>query len=254
MYENGHTLMATIGPSVAWPPTVFILEANLWESQVAKSPIRESQHDWEGPIHEIKQGWETQVPDNVDDELRSTILSLDIKVDRVANDLNTFRLDSIRAFQDFRSYSMREIQSIKDSIQEMFIYMKNKYHQPDTYKNMPINEEGEIRDEETNVMQNDSDVQFISPSKVIQWEPCIKKRAGKLKSPFVVTTEAWESLNKILPPPMDFNPKRPPPDDILMKFFDYLTFDMDEVIDYDICEVNKEFFRDLVQGEWLMIR
>ncbi|KAF3445901.1 hypothetical protein FNV43_RR11078 [Rhamnella rubrinervis] len=33
-----------------------------------------------------------------------------------------------------------------------------EYHRPDTYENMPMNEEGEIRDDETNVMQNDSEV------------------------------------------------------------------------------------------------
>ncbi|KAF3432408.1 hypothetical protein FNV43_RR27148 [Rhamnella rubrinervis] len=125
----------------------------------------------------------------VDDEFISAIHSLDIKVERVSSDLNTFRLDSMREFQDFRSDSMREIQSIKDSIQEMLIYMKYEHHRPDTYENMSMNEEGEICDEEMNVIQNDSEVQFISPSKVIQRNPRVKKRTGKLKSAFVVTTE-----------------------------------------------------------------
>ncbi|KAF3441167.1 hypothetical protein FNV43_RR15078 [Rhamnella rubrinervis] len=124
----------------------------------------------------------------VDDELRSAIHSLNVKVDHVANDLNTFRFYSMLEFQDFRLNSMREIQLIKDSFQEMFIYMKNKYHRPNTYENTLMNEEGEIRDKEMNVMQNYSEVQFI-----------IK----------------------------------------------------DEVIDYDIYNVSKEFFWDLVQGEWL---
>ncbi|KAF3433414.1 hypothetical protein FNV43_RR24516 [Rhamnella rubrinervis] len=69
---------------------------------------------------------------------------------------------------------------------------ENEYDRPNTYENIAINEdppEGEIRDEETNVMQNDNEIQFISSSKVIQQEPRIKKRAGKLKSPFIVTTE-----------------------------------------------------------------
>ncbi|KAF3434508.1 hypothetical protein FNV43_RR21593 [Rhamnella rubrinervis] len=131
------------------------------------------------------------------------------------------------------------------------LYATKEYHWPNTYENMLMNEEGEICDEETNVMQNDSEVQFISPSKVIQQEPRIKKRAGKLKSPFVVSTVTRETLNNILPPPMDFDPKRAFPDDISMKFFDYLTSEMDKVIDYSICKVNKEFFQDLVQGEWL---
>ncbi|KAF3436844.1 hypothetical protein FNV43_RR19597 [Rhamnella rubrinervis] len=204
----------------------------------------------EGPSFE-NVGQQTGSSHEVNDDIISAIHSLDIKVDCVANNLNTFRLDSMREFQDFRSESMREIQSIKDSIQEIFIYMKNEYHRPDTYENMPMNEDGEIRDEETNVMQNDSDVQFISPSKVIQREPRIKKRTGKLKSPFVVSIETREILNNILPHPMDFDPKRPFPDDISMKFFNYLTFETDEIIDYSICEVNKEFFWDLVQGEWL---
>ncbi|KAF3457453.1 hypothetical protein FNV43_RR02111 [Rhamnella rubrinervis] len=63
------------------------------------------------------------------------------------------------------------------------------------------------------------------------------KDAGKLKSSFVVIIKTRETLNNILPPPMDFDPKRPRPNDISMKFFDYLTSDMDEVIDYNICEV-----------------
>ncbi|KAF3449534.1 hypothetical protein FNV43_RR10263 [Rhamnella rubrinervis] len=123
---------------------------------------------------------------------------------------------------------------------------------PDTYDNIPKDEEGEIRDEETNAMQNDSEVQFITSSKVIVREPRIKKSAGKLKSPFIISTETRETLKSILPPPMDFDPEWPPPHDISMKFFEFLTSDMDEVIDYDICEVNKEFFRDLVQGQWLI--
>ncbi|KAF3442906.1 hypothetical protein FNV43_RR16824 [Rhamnella rubrinervis] len=114
-----------------------------------------------------------------------------------------------------------------------------------------MNEEGKICDEEKNVMQIDSEVQFISPSKVIQQEPRIKKRAEKLKLPFVVSTETRETLNNILPPSMDFDPKRPPPYDISMKCFERLTSDMDEVIDYNIYDVSKEFFCDLVQGEWL---
>ncbi|KAF3438482.1 hypothetical protein FNV43_RR21244 [Rhamnella rubrinervis] len=126
-----------------------------------------------------------------------------------------------------------------------------EYYRLDTYENMPMNEECEICDEETNVIQNDSEVQLISPSKVIQREPHIKKRARKLKLPFVVSIETRETLNNIFPPLMDFDPKKPFPDDISMKFFDYLTSEMDEVIDYSICEVNKEFFRDLVQEEWL---
>ncbi|KAF3449840.1 hypothetical protein FNV43_RR05919 [Rhamnella rubrinervis] len=120
----------------------------------------------------------------------------------------------------------------------------DEYHRTDTYDNVPMNDEGEKRDEETNVMQNDNEDQFITPSKVILWEPRIKKCAYKLKSPFVVSIETCKTLKSILPAPMDFNPKRPPSDDISMKFFEFLTSDMDEVIDYDICDVNKEFFRD----------
>ncbi|KAF3438743.1 hypothetical protein FNV43_RR21507 [Rhamnella rubrinervis] len=119
---------------------------------------------------------------------------------------------------DFAYYQQQDASNLEgpsfENVGQQIGSSHKEYHRPNTYENMPMNEEGEIRDEETNVMQNDSEVRFISPSKVIQREPHIKKRAGKLKSPFVLSTETRETLNNILPLPMDFDPKRPFPDDI----------------------------------------
>ncbi|KAF3434738.1 hypothetical protein FNV43_RR21823 [Rhamnella rubrinervis] len=62
---------------------------------------------------------------------------------------------------------------------------KNEYHWPDTYENMPINEEGEIREKE--MMQNDSEVQFISPLKLLTTTYAIVDRS-------VVRLKAMEYL------------------------------------------------------------
>ncbi|KAF3433457.1 hypothetical protein FNV43_RR24559 [Rhamnella rubrinervis] len=126
-----------------------------------------------------------------------------------------------------------------------------EYHRPYMYDNMVMGKEGKIHDCEMVVVQNDSEVQFITPSKVVHHEPHVKKHADRIKSPFVVTMETRDILKSILPPPMDFDPKRASPEDISMKFFDYLLSNIDEVIKYGILEVNKEFYRDLLQGGWL---
>ncbi|KAF3457328.1 hypothetical protein FNV43_RR01985 [Rhamnella rubrinervis] len=100
-----------------------------------------------------------------------------------------------------------------------------EYNWPDTNDNMAMDEDGEIRDHEMTVV-HDSDVQFITPSKVVHREPRIKRRADRLKSPFVVTAETRDALKSTLPPPMDFDPKRATPEDISKNFFEYFFSDI----------------------------
>ncbi|KAF3455272.1 hypothetical protein FNV43_RR05720 [Rhamnella rubrinervis] len=118
----------------------------------------------------------------------------------------------------------------------------------DTYDNMVMDKEGELCDRQMTVIEDDSEVQYITPSKVAPRKPGIKKHVERIKLSFIVTIETCKSLKSTFPHPIDFNPKRAPLDVVSMRFFEYMTSDVDKAIDYDIYEVNKEFFRDLVQG------
>ncbi|KAF3443111.1 hypothetical protein FNV43_RR17032 [Rhamnella rubrinervis] len=93
----------------------------------------------------------------------------------------------------------------------------------------------EAHDLHMTAMEDDSEIQYITPSKVIHCEPRIKKHVGQLKSPYVVTTEIQENLKNILSPPTDFDPKKAPLDDVEMRFFNYMTSDV--ILDYNVYDV-----------------
>ncbi|KAF3433318.1 hypothetical protein FNV43_RR24420 [Rhamnella rubrinervis] len=103
-----------------------------------------------------------------------------------------------------------------------FLLAFQEYNRPDTYDNMAMGEDSEIRDREMTVVHDDNEVQFITPLKVVHHKPHVKKRADRLKSPLVVTTETRDTLKSTLSHPMDFDPKRAHPKDISKKFFEYL--------------------------------
>ncbi|KAF3436833.1 hypothetical protein FNV43_RR19586 [Rhamnella rubrinervis] len=63
------------------------------------------------------------------------------------------------------------------------------YNRPDTYDNMAMGEDDYIHDCEMIVVQDDNEVQFITPSKVVHRQLCVKKCVDRLKLPFIVTTK-----------------------------------------------------------------
>ncbi|KAF3455632.1 hypothetical protein FNV43_RR00269 [Rhamnella rubrinervis] len=67
----------------------------------------------------------------------------------------------------------------------------------------------------------------------------------------ITTTERQLNLTTSMPPPTDFNPKRSPPNEVQIKFLTYLTSDDDVTLDYNVCDVNKQFFKEMLEGEWL---
>ncbi|KAF3438283.1 hypothetical protein FNV43_RR21044 [Rhamnella rubrinervis] len=119
------------------------------------------------------------------DELKSHIQYLDIKIDGVTNDLGNFLLDS-----------MREFQSIHETMHQMLYYIKHEYHptehathNDDVNKDAAMGGDFETRDLNMGVVERDSEVQWLTLSKVVHHEPRVKKRAERLKSPCIVTTE-----------------------------------------------------------------
>ena len=102
------------------------------------------------------------------------------------------------------------------------------------------------------IVEDDSEVTYLTPSKVVQPSPWKKMRARKLKSPFLVTTKTREQLKNTLPNPDKFDPNMPIPNDITMKFFEYLEGNEDNLMDYHMCNVDKNFFNVLLkEASWL---
>ncbi|KAF3455787.1 hypothetical protein FNV43_RR00429 [Rhamnella rubrinervis] len=162
------------------------------------------------------------------DELISYMEALNIKVDNVANDLYDFRLDSMRKIDgvandlgNYRLESMREFQSIHNTMREMFDYLKHDYH-PTKHAthNDHVNEDAIVHK---------------------NLETC----------DVVTTTETQLNLTCSLLPSADFNPKTAPPDELEMKLLTYMTSSDDVTLDYNVCDINKQFFREMIEGEWL---
>ncbi|KAF3440778.1 hypothetical protein FNV43_RR19064 [Rhamnella rubrinervis] len=59
------------------------------------------------------------------------------------------------------------------------------------------------------------------------------------------------NLTGSLLPPADFNPKRAPPDELEMKLLTYMTSSDDVTLDYNVCDINKQFFQEMIEGELL---
>ncbi|KAF3432501.1 hypothetical protein FNV43_RR27241 [Rhamnella rubrinervis] len=127
-------------------------------------------------------------------------------------------------------------------------------HMHDATEDVAMGDEDGAPDLNMNIVEyDDSEVQYVTPSKMVQREPHIKKQSEFLKSPFVVTTNTRETLKNTLPyPPEHFNPKRDFSKELSTNFSMYFTSDMDTLIDMTICDVNKEFFNILLnEGYWL---
>ncbi|KAF3438254.1 hypothetical protein FNV43_RR21015 [Rhamnella rubrinervis] len=119
--------------------------------------------------------------------------------------------------------------------------------------NLQVNADDENPHHQFSVNEGDSEVQFVTPSKVPYCDPQLKKRSDKIKSPFIVTTGTQEELKNTLPPPDKFDPKRTVPTEITSKIFNYMTEGEDVYIDYGICEIKKEFFQTLItEAGWLV--
>ena len=102
------------------------------------------------------------------------------------------------------------------------------------------------------IAEGASEVMYLTPSKVVHREPRRKILARKMISPFIVTTETREQLKNTLPGPNEFDPKRPIPDELTMKFFEYMQSEEDERMDYTVAHVDKTFFNVLITPKaWL---
>ncbi|KAF3455653.1 hypothetical protein FNV43_RR00292 [Rhamnella rubrinervis] len=155
------------------------------------------------------------------DELKSCIEVLGIKIDGVANDLGT-KIDGVASdLGNFRLESMCQYQSIHNTMGEMFDYIKHAYH-------------GTNHATHTDDVNEDTMVHG-------NFESCN----------VITTTERQLNLTTSMPPPTDFNPKRSPPNEVQIKFLTYLTSDDDVTLDYNVCDVNKQFFKEMLEGEWL---
>ncbi|KAF3453790.1 hypothetical protein FNV43_RR04231 [Rhamnella rubrinervis] len=192
---------------------------------------------------------ELQLIDMKVERMAIDVQSIDMRVDRMATEFNEFRLDTMQAFR-----------SMQDSMQEAFEFMRKQYHpghhdthMHDATEDVAMGDEGGVLDLNMNMVDDDSEVQYITPSKMVQREPRIKKQSEFLKSPFVMTTDTRETLKNTLPyPPEHFNPKRDFSEELSTNFWTYFTSDMDPLIDMTICDVNKEFFNILLnEGYWL---
>ena len=99
---------------------------------------------------------------------------------------------------------------------------------------------------------DDSEVIYLTPSKVVQRSPPKKMRVGRLKSPFVITIETREQLKNTLPDPDMFDPTRPNSEDMVMNFFEYMADNEENALDYRVHEVDKSFFNVLLtEASWL---
>ncbi|KAF3441103.1 hypothetical protein FNV43_RR15013 [Rhamnella rubrinervis] len=169
---------------------------------------------------------------------------MDMKIDCFSNDFTILYND----FNQFKVESMQEFKSMNETIRTMFDFIKKgHYHSNheaiilDATK-LPVDEDNECLHHQLSVNEGDSEVQYITPSKVPHCEPRLKKRADKIKSPFIVTTRIQEELKNTLPPPDNFDPKRTVPTEITSKIFNYLIEGEDVYLDYGICDIKKEFF------------
>ncbi|KAF3440779.1 hypothetical protein FNV43_RR19065 [Rhamnella rubrinervis] len=155
------------------------------------------------------------------DELKSCIEALGIKIDGVANDLGT-KIDGVASdLGNFLLESMCQYQSIHNTMGEIFDYIKHAYHG-------------------TNLATHTDDV---NEDTMVH---------GNFETRNVITTtERQLNLTTSMPPPTDFNPKRSPPNEVQIKFLTYLTSDDDVTLDYNVCDVNKQFFKEMMEGEWL---
>ncbi|KAF3449598.1 hypothetical protein FNV43_RR10328 [Rhamnella rubrinervis] len=155
------------------------------------------------------------------DELKSCIEALGIKIDGVANDLGT-KIDGVASdLGNFRLESMCQYQSIHNTMGEMFDYIKHAYH-------------GTNHATHTNDVNEDMMVHENFETRNV-----------------ITATERQLNLTTSMPPPTDFNPKKSPPNEVQIKFLTYLTSDDDVTLDYNVCDVNKQFFKEMVEGEWL---
>ena len=104
---------------------------------------------------------------------------------------------------------------------------------------------------------DESEVKYLTPSKVEHRDPPRKKmRAQRLMSPFVVTTETREQLKNTLPDPDMFDPIRPSPDEMVVKFSEYMAREEEEEeenhLDYGFIVLDRTFFHVLLKSEsWL---
>ncbi|KAF3449118.1 hypothetical protein FNV43_RR09842 [Rhamnella rubrinervis] len=150
------------------------------------------------------------------DELKSCIEALGIKIDGVANDLGT-KIDGVASdLGNFRLESMCQYQSIHNTMGEMFDYIKHAYHgtnhathTDDVNEDMMVHENFETRN-------------------------------------VITAAERQLNLTTSMPPPTDFNPKDLP-NEVQIKFLTYLTSNDDVTLDYNVCDVNKQFFKEMVE-------
>ncbi|KAF3455786.1 hypothetical protein FNV43_RR00428 [Rhamnella rubrinervis] len=157
------------------------------------------------------------------DELKSCIEALGIKIDGVTNDLGT-KIDGVASdLGNFRLESMCQYQSIHNTMGEMFDYIKHAYHSTNhATQTDDVNEDTMVH--------------------------------GNFETrDFITTTERKLNLTTSMPPPTYFNPKRSPPNEVQIKVLTYLTSDDDVTLDYNVCDVNKQFFKEMVEGEWLNV-
>ncbi|KAF3433592.1 hypothetical protein FNV43_RR24694 [Rhamnella rubrinervis] len=147
------------------------------------------------------------------DELKSCIEALGIKIDGVANDLGT-KIDGVASdLGNFRLESMC-VNTNQFTTQWAYHGTNHATHTDD------VNEDTMVH--------------------------------GNFETCNVITTiERQLNLTTSMPPPTDFNPKRSPPNELKIKFLTYLTSGDDVTLDYNVCDVNKQFFKEMVEVEWL---
>ncbi|KAF3442930.1 hypothetical protein FNV43_RR16848 [Rhamnella rubrinervis] len=92
------------------------------------------------------------------------VQSIDMRVDRMATEFSEFRLDTMQAFR-----------SMQDSMQEAFEFMRKQYHpghhdthMHDATEDVAMGDEGGALDLNMNMVDDDSEVQYVTPSKMVQ--------------------------------------------------------------------------------------
>ncbi|KAF3438472.1 hypothetical protein FNV43_RR21234 [Rhamnella rubrinervis] len=188
------------------------------------------------------------------EELKEHIHSMDMKIDRFLHDFTNLYND----FNEFKAESIHEFKSLNETIRNMFDFVRKGHYHSDhegnvlDATNLQVDADDENPHHQFSVNESDSEVQFVTPSKVPYCDPRLKKHSDKMKSPFIVTTGTQEELKNTLPPPDKFDPKRTIPTEITSKIFNYMTEGEDVYIDYGICEIKKEFFQTLItEAGWL---
>ncbi|KAF3455332.1 hypothetical protein FNV43_RR05780 [Rhamnella rubrinervis] len=231
------------------------------------SPHTEYTHEHGEPSHEYHH-FDTAGPSHAQhdfdfNELKGYIQSMDTKIDRVANEMD-IKIDRVvNDLNNFRLDSMRELTSLHETMNMMFDFMKKGYHSayhdtPNTDydkedKRMVIDNDNEnLNIQFSAVKYNDNEVIELTPSKVVNHECRIKVVGRSISSPYVLTTETREQLKNTLPIPNKFDPTRPIPTDIHVKFIKYIESNEDEIRGYQVCDANKGFFLQLIVDEaWL---